>query len=81
MSNYNNLFTNVHKTAKKTKTIFEYFDLISGDRFFLRYERQGRAKLQHRLPYETQINTLSYTSNLACTTVKEEDKKGFGSLV
>jgi len=79
MSNYNNLFTNVHKTAKKN--FFEYFDFISGNHFILRYERQGRAKLQHRLPYETQINTLSYTSSLACTTVKEEDKEGFGSLV
>jgi hypothetical protein len=70
----------VHKT-QKNKTIFEYFDLISGDHFILRYEKQGRAKLHHRLPYETQINTLSYTSNLASTTVKEEDKEGFGSLV
>ncbi len=78
MSNY---FTNINKTAKKTKTTFEYFDLISGDRFFLRYERQGRAKLHHRFPYKTKLNTLSYTSNSACSTVKEEDKKGFGSLV
>jgi hypothetical protein len=67
--------------TKRQKNFFEYFDLISGNHFILRYERQGRAKLQHRLPYETQINTLSYTSILACTTVKEEDKEGFGSLV